>query len=103
MKTEKVRQLTGRRVRGRGGRGAESYDRKKAWSSINHSVLAGFGVTGLLAVQNNKPPEPGAPLLATSPGWTPPNHLTPFASSPLDFDRQPTTEVRILYSVHMIL
>ncbi len=27
---------------GRGGRGAESYDRKKAWSSINHSVLSGL-------------------------------------------------------------
>jgi hypothetical protein len=24
---------------GGGGRGAESYDRKKAWSSINHSIL----------------------------------------------------------------
>jgi hypothetical protein len=24
------------------GRGAESYDCKKAWSSINHSILAGY-------------------------------------------------------------
>jgi hypothetical protein len=24
-----------------GGRGAKSYDRKKAWSSINHSILFG--------------------------------------------------------------
>jgi len=94
----------GRGGEGGGGRGAESYDRKKAWSSINHSILSGFlrdGVTGLLTAQNNKTPEPGAPLLATSPGWTPPNRvagpLTPFASSPLDFDRQPTTEVRIPY------
>jgi hypothetical protein len=27
---------------GWGGRGAESYDLKKAWSSINHSILSGF-------------------------------------------------------------
>ncbi len=25
-----------------GGRGAESYDRKKAWSSMNYSILSGF-------------------------------------------------------------
>jgi hypothetical protein len=25
---------------GGGGRGAESHDRKKAWSSINHSILS---------------------------------------------------------------
>jgi hypothetical protein len=29
------------RQRGEGGRGSESYDRKKAWSSINHSILSG--------------------------------------------------------------
>jgi hypothetical protein len=103
MKTEKVRQLTGRRVRGRGWE-RRRIIRKKALSSINHSIPAGFlreGVTGLSTEQNNKTPEPGAPLLATSPSWTPPTHvagpLTPFASSPLDFDRQPTTEVRIPY------
>ncbi len=28
------------RERGMGGRGAESYDRKKAWSYINHSILS---------------------------------------------------------------
>jgi hypothetical protein len=26
---------------GRGGRGADTYDRKKAWSSIDHSILFG--------------------------------------------------------------
>jgi hypothetical protein len=26
---------------GGGGRGAESYDRKKAWSSVNRSILSG--------------------------------------------------------------
>jgi hypothetical protein len=26
----------------RGGRGAESYDRKKGWPSINHSLLFGL-------------------------------------------------------------
>jgi hypothetical protein len=31
--------LTGRG--GWGGRGAESFDRKKTWSSINHSILSG--------------------------------------------------------------
>jgi hypothetical protein len=30
---------------GWGGRGAESYDRKKAWSSINHSILSCVRVT----------------------------------------------------------
>ncbi len=35
-KTEKERQLADERG---GGRGAESQDRKKAWPSINHSVL----------------------------------------------------------------
>ncbi len=27
-----------------GGRGAESYDQKKAWSSINHSILSGHSL-----------------------------------------------------------
>ncbi len=36
-KTEEESQLDG----GEGGeRGAESYDRRKAWSSINHSILS---------------------------------------------------------------
>jgi hypothetical protein len=30
--------------RGWARRAAESYDRKKAWSSINHSVLSGAGI-----------------------------------------------------------
>jgi hypothetical protein len=41
-KTEKERQLAeGRRWVAGGGRGAESHDCKKAWSSINHSILSG--------------------------------------------------------------
>ncbi len=37
------RETTCSRERGEGGgRGAESYDRKKAWSSINHSMLSGY-------------------------------------------------------------
>jgi hypothetical protein len=38
--------LTGQRREG-GGRGAESYDCKKACSSVNHSIL--FGITIFLA------------------------------------------------------
>jgi hypothetical protein len=34
----------------RGGRAAKSYDRKKAWSSINHSILSVF--TGLRIFRN---------------------------------------------------
>jgi hypothetical protein len=41
-KTEKERQLADGREGGWGGRGAESYDRKKAWSSIDHSILSGI-------------------------------------------------------------
>jgi hypothetical protein len=39
---EKERQLADGRGRGwkAGGHGAESYDRKKAWSSTNHSILS---------------------------------------------------------------
>jgi hypothetical protein len=39
--TEKERHL-GHRRRGvrKGGKGAKSYDRKKAWSSVKHSVLS---------------------------------------------------------------
>jgi hypothetical protein len=40
MKTEKEIQLTGEGGQG-GGRGAESYDRKKVRASINHSILSG--------------------------------------------------------------
>jgi hypothetical protein len=37
-KSEKERQLAG----GRGwGRGAESYNRKKTWPSVNHLILSG--------------------------------------------------------------
>jgi hypothetical protein len=39
MKTEIERHGDGREEEG-GGRGAESYDRKKAWSSMNHSILS---------------------------------------------------------------
>jgi hypothetical protein len=42
-KTEKERQLLMGEGGGRGGRGAESYDRKKAWPSINHSILSESG------------------------------------------------------------
>ncbi len=40
--SEKERQLADNRGRGRGGRGAESYERKKAWSFINRSILSAF-------------------------------------------------------------
>ncbi len=36
--------LTGEGGGEEGGRGAESYDRKKAWSSINHSILSAQSV-----------------------------------------------------------
>ncbi len=94
-----IQQLTGRRRRLRGRGRERSRIIRPQESLVLHKSFSFLrdGVTGLLTEQNNKTPEPGAPLLATSPGWTPPNHLTPFASSPLDFDRQPTTEVRIPY------
>jgi hypothetical protein len=38
---------------GGGVRGAESYDRRKAWSSINRSVLSGIRI-------RNADPDPGA-------------------------------------------
>ncbi len=38
-----------------GGVGAESYDCKKAWSSINHSILS--------ALSPVPPPSPNAPLV----------------------------------------
>jgi hypothetical protein len=38
-KTEKERQLAEGREGEGGGRGAESNDRKKAWSSINYFIL----------------------------------------------------------------
>jgi len=41
-KTEKERQLADGRGWEGGGRGAESYDRNKAWSSINHTILSGL-------------------------------------------------------------
>jgi hypothetical protein len=44
-KTEKERQLADGRRREGGRRGAESYDRKKAWSSVNNSTL--FGIFSL--------------------------------------------------------
>ncbi len=37
---EKARQFAHRRGGEEGGRGAESYDGKKAWSSINYSILS---------------------------------------------------------------
>jgi hypothetical protein len=40
MKVEKERHLADEREGEGGGRGAESYDRKKAWPSINHSLLS---------------------------------------------------------------
>ncbi len=39
-KTEKERQLADGRVWEGGGLGAELYDRKKAWPSMNHSMLS---------------------------------------------------------------
>jgi hypothetical protein len=39
-KTEKERQFADGREGGEGGRGAESYDRKEAWSSINRSIIS---------------------------------------------------------------
>jgi hypothetical protein len=41
-KTGKERQLSAGRRGEEGGRGAELYNRKKAWSSINHSILSGI-------------------------------------------------------------
>jgi hypothetical protein len=41
-KTEKDRQFADGRGGNGGGRGAESYDRKKACSSINNSIISGF-------------------------------------------------------------
>ena len=38
-KIEKEKQIAGGRGRDGGGWGAESYERKKIWSSINHSIL----------------------------------------------------------------
>jgi hypothetical protein len=38
---EKERQVAEGKGGGGSVRGVESYDRKKAWSSINHSVLSG--------------------------------------------------------------
>ncbi len=38
---------------GRGGLGAKSYDRKKAWSSINHSIL--FAPTAAGYIGKNTP------------------------------------------------
>jgi hypothetical protein len=50
-KTEKERQLAygrgGERGEG-GGRGAESYNRKKAWSYVNHSILSVMNRHGVL-------------------------------------------------------
>ncbi len=37
---------------GEGGRGAESYDRKKAWASINHSILSDFDTCCLFSLVN---------------------------------------------------
>ncbi len=41
-KIEIERQLAHGKGGEEGGRGAESYDRKKAWSSVNHSILSGL-------------------------------------------------------------
>ncbi len=41
-KTEKERQLADVRGGEGGGHGAESYDRKRLWPSINHSILSEF-------------------------------------------------------------
>jgi len=43
-KNEQERRLSDGRGSSGGGRGAESYDRKKAWFSINQSVLSGMYV-----------------------------------------------------------
>ncbi len=40
LKTVKEIQLAAGKEGKEGGVGAESYDRKKAWSSINHSILS---------------------------------------------------------------
>jgi|LakMenEpi03Aug12_release.lakeMendotaPanAssembly.Ray.scaffolds.fasta_scaffold3664406_1 hypothetical protein len=41
---------------GGGGRGTESYDGKKAWSSINHSILgASNGATDLFLMRDYSP------------------------------------------------
>ncbi len=44
LKTETEKHLSdGKGGGGVGGRGAKSYDDKKAWSSINHSIRPGTG------------------------------------------------------------
>jgi hypothetical protein len=42
--------VAGEREVVRGGRGAESYDRKKAWFSVNHSILSGHGLISMANV-----------------------------------------------------
>jgi hypothetical protein len=42
---------------GRGGRGAELYDRKKAWPSINHSLFSGWYEGYLLFIGYHQSPE----------------------------------------------
>jgi hypothetical protein len=37
-----------------GGRGAESYDRKKAWSSLNHAMLCAVQCTVHIDYANHK-------------------------------------------------
>jgi hypothetical protein len=50
-KTEKESNLlTGQE--GGGWEGTESHDRKKAWSSINHSVLSGYRCIAHLSLSN---------------------------------------------------
>jgi hypothetical protein len=50
-KTEKDRHISGWKEGGGGaGKGAESYDRKKAWSSVKHSILSASGGRSLLPI-----------------------------------------------------
>jgi hypothetical protein len=44
MKTEKKKQLADMWWRGGGMGGAKSHDGKKAWSSINHSILSAVNI-----------------------------------------------------------
>jgi hypothetical protein len=63
-KTEKERQLADGRRRGEGGgRGTESYDCKKAWSSINHSILS------YRYLLNNLLPREASNLSPSFPCW----------------------------------
>jgi hypothetical protein len=58
MKAEKERHLADERGGGGGG-GAKSYDREKAWSSVNHSILSDTSKVSNCYIQRRKLRERG--------------------------------------------